>query len=169
MTTTPETTTAPDWLVERRREGASLAQSLPLPGPKDKGWEFTDLSGLTEESFEVGVAEVTITAGEGAEGSVTPLEEALEGDGALVAGFRPEHVEIGEAPAGAASLRATTDVVEFLGNQELLHLRVGEEDLVAIVEADRRVRPGDVLDLYIPTEKLHLFAGEEEKALSFAN
>ncbi len=43
---------APEWLVERRREGASLAQSLPLPGPKDKGWEFTDLSGLAEDSFK---------------------------------------------------------------------------------------------------------------------
>jgi len=38
--------TEPDWLVERRRKGASLAQELPLPDQKAKGWEFTDLSAL---------------------------------------------------------------------------------------------------------------------------
>jgi multiple sugar transport system ATP-binding protein len=98
---------------------------------------------------------------------LAPAVQQLGGDGSMTAGFRPEHIEIGEAPAGAASLRATTDVVEFLGNQELLHLRVGtDQDLVAIVEADRRVRSGDVLDMFVPMDKLHLFAGEEEKSLT---
>ena len=36
----------PDWLIERRRKGASLAQELALPDHNAKGWEFTDLSGL---------------------------------------------------------------------------------------------------------------------------
>jgi Fe-S cluster assembly protein SufD len=42
----------PDWLLERRRKGASLAQELPLPDPKQKGWEFTDLTGLDLGDFE---------------------------------------------------------------------------------------------------------------------
>jgi hypothetical protein len=33
----------PEWLTERRRKGASLAQELALPDAKKKGWEFTDL------------------------------------------------------------------------------------------------------------------------------
>jgi Fe-S cluster assembly protein SufD len=41
----------PDWLAERRREGASLARELDLPTAKDKGWEFTDLSGLDLGSY----------------------------------------------------------------------------------------------------------------------
>jgi Fe-S cluster assembly protein SufD len=41
----------PDWLVERRREGASLAQELALPDPKAKGWEFTDLSELDLDAY----------------------------------------------------------------------------------------------------------------------
>ncbi len=41
----------PAWLSERRREGASLASELPLPTQKDKGWEFTDLSGLDLDAF----------------------------------------------------------------------------------------------------------------------
>ena len=41
----------PEWLVERRRQGASLARELSLPTSKAKGWEFTDLSDLDLEAF----------------------------------------------------------------------------------------------------------------------
>jgi Fe-S cluster assembly protein SufD len=41
----------PSWLSERRRQGASLAQSLELPTAKTKGWEFTDLAGLDLAAF----------------------------------------------------------------------------------------------------------------------
>ena len=41
----------PSWLSERRREGASLSQSLELPTAKSKGWEFTDLAGLDLTAF----------------------------------------------------------------------------------------------------------------------
>ncbi len=43
--------TAPAWLSERRRKGASLAKSLDLPHPKAKGWEFTDLSILDLDAY----------------------------------------------------------------------------------------------------------------------
>ena len=32
-------------------------------------------------------------------------------------------------------IHAVTDVVEFLGNEELLHISLGEHDLVAIVDS----------------------------------
>ena len=99
------------------------------------------------------------------------LNQALEkSESELTAGIRPEHFRIvdgsGGAPGTGASIRATTDVVEFLGNEELLHVRVGEHDLVAIVDASHRVRPGDVLDLWVPLEKIHLFDAAEGKALN---
>ncbi len=47
-----EVATASAWLDGRRRKGASLAQSLELPHPKAKGWEFTDLSDLDLDAFE---------------------------------------------------------------------------------------------------------------------
>jgi multiple sugar transport system ATP-binding protein len=88
------------------------------------------------------------------------LTAALDGaEGGLTLGIRPEHFEIanGAAQEGHASIRATTDVVEFLGNEELLHVRVGDHDLVAIVDASHRVRPGDVLEMTVPVDKIHLF------------
>jgi Fe-S cluster assembly protein SufD len=41
----------PEWLVERRRNGAALAAELGLPTTKTPGWEFTDLSELLESEF----------------------------------------------------------------------------------------------------------------------
>ncbi len=85
----------------------------------------------------------------------------------LTAGIRPEHFQVGTGgDAIGARVRATTDVVEFLGNEELLHIRVGENDLVAIVDAAHHVRPGDVLDMFVPMEKIHLFDPENGAALA---
>jgi len=85
----------------------------------------------------------------------------------LVAGFRPEHLDVGE-PRGAeeAGFAATCDVVEYLGNEELLHLRLGEEDVVAVVDAATRVQPGSRVQLRLPLEKLHLFDPESGDSLT---
>jgi multiple sugar transport system ATP-binding protein len=85
--------------------------------------------------------------------------------GALTAGIRPEHFEVGTRADGAVSLTAKVDVVEFLGNEELLHVRVGEHDVVAIIGAAHRVRPGDDIELHVPVEKIHLFDQEEGSSL----
>jgi Fe-S cluster assembly protein SufD len=69
-----EVAVEPAWLSERRRQGASLAQSLPLPDSKAKGWEFTDLSGLEIDAYEFTAAAAEISAPEGV--TVLPLAEA---------------------------------------------------------------------------------------------
>jgi multiple sugar transport system ATP-binding protein len=82
----------------------------------------------------------------------------IEGSNEVVAGFRPEHLDIGEFP-NSATIRAKADVVEFLGDEELLHVTIPGHvgDVVAVVSSEHRVKPGDVLDLKLPLEKLHLF------------
>jgi Fe-S cluster assembly protein SufD len=77
-----EVATAPAWLEERRRQGASLTQSLPRPDHKSKGWEFTDLSGLEIDAYEAADAAPEITAAEGA--TVLPLAEALSSHAELL-------------------------------------------------------------------------------------
>jgi Fe-S cluster assembly protein SufD len=69
-----EVAVEPAWLSERRLQGASLAQSLPLPDSKAKGWEFTDLSGLEIDAYEFANAAADISAPEGV--TVLPLAEA---------------------------------------------------------------------------------------------
>jgi Fe-S cluster assembly protein SufD len=70
-----EVAVQPAWLSERRQKGASLAQELPLPDQKAKGWEFTDLSGLDLDAYEESDASPVISGAEGA--TVVPLSEAL--------------------------------------------------------------------------------------------
>jgi multiple sugar transport system ATP-binding protein len=95
------------------------------------------------------------------------FRQAVQAEGKqLVAGFRPEHIEIGEGKAADARFRATADVVEYLGNEELLHVNAGGRDIVAIVDSEHRVKPGDVLDFYVPLEKVHLFEAESGRALT---
>ena len=67
----------PDWLSERRDRAKTLARKLELPGPKQKGWEFTDLSGLDIGGFAEGVARVEgLDTTNGAGPVVMPLAEA---------------------------------------------------------------------------------------------
>ena len=79
----------------------------------------------------------------------------------VVAGFRPEHLELGEVAGPVGTVRGTADVVEYLGNEELLHVSVDGTDVVAIVDSSYRVRPGDALSLKVPLAKVQLFAATE--------
>jgi multiple sugar transport system ATP-binding protein len=97
-------------------------------------------------------------------GSVTfPLPEsyrrsvAAAGD-TVIAGFRPEHLELGDVAGLVGTIHGTADVVEYLGNEELLHVSVNDADIVAIVDSSYRVRPGDTVALKVPLAKLQLFA-----------
>ena len=58
------------------------------------------------------------------------------------------------------------EVVEYLGNEELLHVTAFGQDIVAIVDSDNRVKPGDVLQLLLPYSKLHLFDAESGASLT---
>ena len=78
----------------------------------------------------------------------------------LVAGFRPDHFDLGTGDPNAATIHGRADVVEYLGAQELLHVTAAGKDLVAIVDAENRVTPGQDLVLRLPLDKLHVFDGE---------
>ncbi len=98
----------------------------------------------------------------------TRYRSAVEGTTELVAGFRPEHLELGEVP-NSATIRAKADVVEFLGDEELLHVTLEghEGDIVAVVSSEHRVKSGDVIDLKLPLEKLHLFDAASGESIAW--
>ena len=84
----------------------------------------------------------------------------------LVAGFRPEHLDLDPVEGDTVTLPGKADVVEYLGNEELLHVTAAGKDIVAIVGSDHRVKPGDVLNLILPLSKLHLFDAESGLSLT---
>jgi multiple sugar transport system ATP-binding protein len=91
---------------------------------------------------------------------------SLGGSDGYVVGFRPEHVELGGGdPTGEARIPATVDVVEYLGDEQLIHLHAGDIDLVARVPVEPRARPGQELSLRLPAEKLHLFDRATEESI----
>ena len=99
----------------------------------------------------------------------TRYRNGLDGSTDLIAGFRPEHLDLGDIP-NSATIRANADVVEFLGDEELLHVTVQghEGDVVAVVSSEHRVKPGDVVDLKLPLEKLHLFDAASGDAVAWS-
>ncbi len=93
--------------------------------------------------------------------------EALSrvGGNRVVVGFRPEHLELGDVTGSSATIRGKADVVEYMGNEELLHVTSEDREIVAIVPSAHRVRPGDVLEFKLPAEKIHMFDPESGASL----
>jgi multiple sugar transport system ATP-binding protein len=87
----------------------------------------------------------------------------------LILGFRPEHLVLGPISGDAASLSAKAEVVEYLGNEELIHASSGGHDLVALVDSSFRVRPGDMLELRVPLDRLQIFDPDTNEALRFGS
>jgi multiple sugar transport system ATP-binding protein len=82
----------------------------------------------------------------------------------VVLGVRPEHLDVKQdGPSG--SLSGSADVVEYLGNEELIHFTVGELDIVALIGSENRVKPGDDLTLEVSLDKIHLFDPDSTLAI----
>ena len=84
----------------------------------------------------------------------------------LIIGFRPEHIDIVDGRAGQVSIPVEVDVVEFLGNEELIHAKADGREIVAVIPSARRVKPGDHVNLGVPLENLHLFDAASEQSLT---
>jgi multiple sugar transport system ATP-binding protein len=92
---------------------------------------------------------------------------AIEAADELTVGFRPEHLELADGgSAEAARLHAVVAVVEYLGDEQLVHLNAGEVALVAKLPVEPRLSPGAEVDLAIPLEQVYLFDRESERTLS---
>jgi multiple sugar transport system ATP-binding protein len=82
----------------------------------------------------------------------------------LIVGVRPEHLDV-KADGPAGTLQGVADVVEYLGNEELIHVTVAGHDIVALIDSSVRVRPGDQLTLKVALDDVHLFDPESTLAL----
>jgi multiple sugar transport system ATP-binding protein len=84
----------------------------------------------------------------------------------VTVGVRPEHLEVGGGDGPGVTLRAKVDVVEFLGNEELIHAISEGRDVVAIVDAAAGVTVGSEVILNAPPQRVHLFNPETGDALT---
>jgi multiple sugar transport system ATP-binding protein len=84
----------------------------------------------------------------------------------LLIGFRPEHLElVNGQEADAVKFPAKVDVVEYLGNEVLIHAQAEGHEIVALLPSEKEPKVGDQVELAVPMDKLHIFDPESEKTL----
>ncbi|MCD9028695.1 sn-glycerol-3-phosphate ABC transporter ATP-binding protein UgpC [Luteimonas sp. BDR2-5] len=70
-------------------------------------------------------------------------------------GIRPEHLQ--PTGHGDAALSPLVEVVEPVGSEVFVNLRIGDHALVARLPPERVPVPGETLPLRIPVERVHFF------------
>ena len=86
--------------------------------------------------------------------------EKAAGRGKVIMGIRPEHVALAEE--GAAGV---VNIVEPLGRDDLIDVRIGDSDVQLLVEPGRGLRIGDHVRLRFDTSNVQFFDPETEKSL----
>ena len=86
----------------------------------------------------------------------------------FVVGLRPEHLlDQRYASNGATAVSARVEVVETLGSELHVHVRVGEQPLVARMDPrSADLRPGQEIRLSVDHQRLQLFDPETEEAVA---
>ena len=91
----------------------------------------------------------------------------IGGDGQL-AGFRPEHIRLGAGQNGAATYDATVEVVEYLGDEQLAHLRFDDLEVIAKLPVEPRLEMGKQETFSVPLQKVILFDEDSKLAVGTA-
>jgi multiple sugar transport system ATP-binding protein len=79
-----------------------------------------------------------------------------------IVGFRPEHLDVGGQGDGVR-FTADVDVVEYLGDEQIVHMRVKDTALVAKLPVEQRVGSGETVDFFVARDKLRWFDAETEE------
>jgi multiple sugar transport system ATP-binding protein len=95
--------------------------------------------------------------------NLVPASLLSAGGGDRIVGFRPEHVDVGRNGDGLR-FSATVDVVEYLGDEQIVHMRVKDTPIVAKLPVEERLAAGETAEFFVAQDKLRLFdAGTEER------
>jgi ABC-type sugar transport system ATPase subunit len=82
-----------------------------------------------------------------------------------IVGFRPEHVEVANGRVDGASFDARIEVVEYLGDEQLVHMARKDTSLQAKLPVEERVGVGDEPTFVVPRDKLYVFDAETEQRI----
>jgi multiple sugar transport system ATP-binding protein len=82
-----------------------------------------------------------------------------------IAGFRPEHVEVAGARPDGISFDAHVEVVEYLGDEQLVHMTRKDAALQAKLPVEEEIGGGQNRTFSIPRDKLYLFDAESEERI----
>jgi multiple sugar transport system ATP-binding protein len=80
-----------------------------------------------------------------------------------IAGFRPEHVDLGDGRPDSIHFDARVDVVEYLGDEQLVHVTRKDTPLQAKLPVEEHLTLGEERTFTIPRDKLLLFDRETQQ------
>jgi multiple sugar transport system ATP-binding protein len=83
-----------------------------------------------------------------------------------IVGFRPEHIQVGNGHVDGLHFDARVEVVEYLGDEQLVHMARKDTSLQAKLPVDQRVNAGDELTFVVPRDKLRLFDAQTEERIT---
>ena len=83
-------------------------------------------------------------------------------DSTATVGVRTEHAQISKANGKRASGRVTW--VEHLGDQDHLHVKLGEHDFVTLADPDSGLGPGDEVAIVLTDPLFFNAAGDRVRA-----
>ncbi len=90
-----------------------------------------------------------------------PLVDAGGSD--RIAGFRPEHLRLGADGANAYHFDARVEVVEYLGDEQLVHLIRKDTQLLAKLPVEQRIETGRDEQFAVARDKVVLFDAETQE------
>ena len=97
--------------------------------------------------------------------NLVPAPLVGAGGSNLIAGFRPEHMRVDGAGGSEISFGAKIEVIEYLGNEKLVHASREGTPLTALVPVEEAVSEGEDITFEVRPDKLHLFDAETEQAV----
>ncbi len=97
--------------------------------------------------------------------NLVPAAAVGAGGESRIVGFRPEHIETAAQGEGI-QFNADVEVVEYLGDEQIAHLRVRDTPLVAKLPVEQRLSMGDSRDFYVTRDKLRFFDAETQERVA---
>jgi multiple sugar transport system ATP-binding protein len=93
-----------------------------------------------------------------------PVIDGVGGADRIV-GFRPEHVELSDGRADSISFDARIEVVEYLGDEQLVHMTRKDASLQAKLPVQEQISAGQDLTFWVARDNLYLFDAESEERI----
>jgi ABC-type sugar transport system ATPase subunit len=85
-----------------------------------------------------------------------PLEQR-QGAGELILGIRPVDLRLSLSPTAGAIGTGNVNLVENLGDERIVAVRVGDRSLESVVDASVPANVGDQVWLQVEPERVHIF------------
>jgi multiple sugar transport system ATP-binding protein len=91
--------------------------------------------------------------------NLAPAEVVGADGNGMIAGFRPEHVDVGSGRDGI-TFPARVEVIEYLGDEQLVHLDKDGTAVQAKLPVEEQFTTGEQRTFSVERSKLHLFDAE---------